>query len=253
MEICEHATRGRLFDAFHLFIEAHGDALIAQVIRECFHHFGIGKFEQTRALFDQDDAAAEGGEHAGVFDADDTAADHDQRLRNLWHLQDLIAIDDGAGVDGDLGRISGLGAGGDDGDGRFVIGNAARVGDAQMRLIDETGHAGEHFDVVAGELGGGDVDFGLDDVLDAEGKIGHGDLFFHAVIGAVNGLKIEAGEMHDGFAHGLGGNGSRIDTSAAQHFAPFHNGDAFTGLCALDGCTLARWPGADYHQVETLH
>ena len=47
---------------------------------------------QPRPLFNDDHAHAERGEHAGVFDADDAAAHHDQRARHraacdkIWSL-----------------------------------------------------------------------------------------------------------------------------------------------------------------------
>ena len=50
------------------------------MIAQRFDHFGIGKFQQSRALFHDDHAHAERREHAGVFDANHAAAHHDQRL-----------------------------------------------------------------------------------------------------------------------------------------------------------------------------
>ena len=46
---------------------------------QSFNHFGIGEFEQARALFDNDDAHADCGKHTGVFDANDAATHDDQR------------------------------------------------------------------------------------------------------------------------------------------------------------------------------
>ena len=47
------------------------------------------------------------------------------------------------------------------------------------------GDAVHHFDSVARELRLGDVDFSLDDGLDAEGQVGHGDFFLDPVVDAV--------------------------------------------------------------------
>src|ERR1700728_1584107 len=88
-----------------------------------------------------------------------------------------------------------------------------------VMIVCETGHAADDFDAVAGKLGLGDIDLSLDDVLDAEGKIGHGDLFLHAVIHAVDGAVVVAGEMQDGFAHRFAGDGAGVDADAADDAA----------------------------------
>ena len=98
-EIRGDLSVGQFLDAFDLFAEAHRRAAVAHVVAERFDHLGVGKFEQARALFDDDDAHAERGEHAGVLDADDAAADHDQGARHLRHRQNLIAINNVAAVD----------------------------------------------------------------------------------------------------------------------------------------------------------
>ena len=70
------------------------DAAVAQVIGQRLDHFRIGEFQQPRPLLHQNHAHAERREHAGVLHADHAAAHHDQGLRNVRHLQDLIAVDD---------------------------------------------------------------------------------------------------------------------------------------------------------------
>ena len=113
--------------------------MIAQIVGERLHHLGVGKFQQTRPFFHQDHADAQSGEHAGILDADDAAAHHDQALRDFRHVQHLIAIDDVAAVDRHLGRLSGLGAGGHDEKVRAVGLLAARTGYQQRIWVDEAG------------------------------------------------------------------------------------------------------------------
>ncbi len=84
LQIGDDGAVGELFDAFHFFAEAHGDAAVAQVVAERFDDFLVGEFEQLGAFFNQGDAHAEDGEHAGVFDADDAAADDDERFGAGW-------------------------------------------------------------------------------------------------------------------------------------------------------------------------
>ena len=242
------AGRG-LFDALDLFAEAEGDAGVAEVVAEGLDDFAVGEFEQAVALFDQRDAHAEDGEHAGVFDADDAAADHDERAGQLGQAENLVAVDDGAAVDGHLGRAGGLGADGDDDAVGFEGGFGLRAFDADLVGIDEAGDAVDDVDAVAGELRLGDVDFGLDDGLDAEGQVGHGDLFLDAVVDAVDGAVVVAGEVEDGLAHGLGGDGAGVDADAADDGAGLDDGHALVHLGGGHGGALAGGPGADDDQV----
>jgi hypothetical protein len=96
-----------------------------------------------------------------------------------------------------------------------------------VRRVNEAGGTDQHLDVVTRELRLGHVDLGLDHVLDAEGQIGHCDALFHAVVHAVDGLVVVAGEVQHGFAHGLGGDGAGVDAGAAHHLAHLHQCDFF--------------------------
>src|SRR5207245_1856609 len=118
---------------------------------------------------------------------------------------------------------------------RFEIALAARVFDAHVGGIEETGASGDDLDTVTRQLGLGDVDFGLDDLGDAEAQVRHGDLFLDVIVGAVDTLVLEAGEVHDGFAHSLTGNGARIDTGTTDDFALFDHRHAAAALGALNG------------------
>ena len=120
LEVGHHLAIRRFFHALHFFVQTHGDAMIAQIVGEGFHHFGISELKQSRPFFHQNDANTQGREHASVFDADHAAAHHDHALRNIRHRQHLIAIDDVAAIDGHLGGFGRLGAGGDDEEFRAV-------------------------------------------------------------------------------------------------------------------------------------
>ncbi len=142
--------------------------MVAQMVGERFDDFVIGELEQARALLHQDHARTQNREHAGVFHADHAAAHHDEGLRDLRHLQNLVAVDDGRAVDGYGGRNGRLGAGGDDDIRRFEIGLAARVFHANVSGVEETGPRVENVHAVAGQLRLRHVDFRLDHLVDAE-------------------------------------------------------------------------------------
>ncbi len=128
---------------------------------------------------------------------------------------------------GTFGGGSGLGAGGDEDARRLVDTGAPGVGDLDVGCVFEAGDTDQHLDVVARELGFGDVDLGLDHVLDAEGEVRHGDAFLHPVVHAVDGLVVVAGEVEDGLAHGLGGDGAGVDAGAADDLAHLDESDLF--------------------------
>ena len=88
LQVGDDGAVGELLDAFHFFAQAHGDAGVAQVIAERFDDFLVGEFEQAGALLDERNADAEDGEHAGVFDADDAAADDDERAGQLGKIRE---------------------------------------------------------------------------------------------------------------------------------------------------------------------
>ena len=119
-EVGDHSF-GRFLDTHHFLVQAHGDARIAEMVRQRFDDFLVCEFEQARTLFDDHHTHAEHREHARVFDTDDAAAHHDQRFGNRRHVQNLVAINDRAAVDGHARRTGRLGAGGDDDGARAVF------------------------------------------------------------------------------------------------------------------------------------
>ena len=253
LEIGADACFGSVFDAFHFFVEPQRDAPVAQVIAKRFHHFRIRELEQARPLFDERHAHAERRKHAGVLDADHAAADHDHRFRNDRHLQNLVAVDDGAVVEGNERRVRRLGSRRDDDVLGFVFGLVPRADNADVMRIDEAGHASEHFDAVARELRADHVDLGFDHVLRAKAEIRHRDLFLHAVVDAVDALVVETGKMQDGFADGLAGDRAGVDRRAADDFEFLDERHALAVLHGLNGRALSRGTGAEDDEVVTFH
>ena len=94
---------------------------------------------------------------------------------------------------------------------------------------------------------------GFDNVLHTEGEVGHGDLFLHAIVDAVNVLVVVAGEVQHGLAQRFAGNGSGVDARSANHFALLNDGDALAGFRALNRRALTGWSGADDDQIVLVH
>src|SRR5450631_1312675 len=248
-EICDDGARCRLFNAFNLFAEAQGYTGVAQVVAESFNNFAVGEFEQAVALFNESDAHAEDGEHAGVFDADNAAAYNDERVGQRIQAENLVAVDDGAAVHRHLGRAGRLGSHSDDDVIGFESGFSLRACDMDMRGVDEVGDAMDNVNAVARKLRLGYVDFSFYDCLDAEGQVGHGDLFLDPVIDAVDGAVVVAGEVEHGLAHGLGGHGAGVDADATDYGARLDDDHALVHLGCSHGGALTGGPGANDDQV----
>ena len=144
-------------------------------------------------------------------------------------------------LSGTLARYRRLGAGGDD----DVLGADSRSSPRELvtRMVCGSTKLAVPISIstlLRESCAYGDVDFGLDHVLDAEGQIRHGDLFFHAVVDAVDALVVVAGKMQHGFAHGLAGNGAGVDADAADALraAP----PRATRFPDLAPWMAARWP-----------
>src|SRR5579871_6085029 len=168
LQIRDDRLVGQLFDAFDFFIQTHRHAPVAQMVRKRFHHLRVRKFEQPRPLFNQRYAHAQRREHARIFHADYAAAHHNQRLRNLRHLQHLVAVDNVAVVEGHERRNRRLGTGRDYNVLCLVFRLSARAHHANFVRVDKTRHAVQHFNAVARKLRSRHIDFGLDHVLRAE-------------------------------------------------------------------------------------
>ena len=223
------------------------------MVRQRLHHLRIGELQQPRPLLHQNHAHPQRGEHAGVLDPDYAAAHHDHRLRQILHLQDLVAIDDGAPVDRHPVRCRRLGSRGDHHHSRFVFDRPARVLHPQLVRIDETRRPHQQLDVVARHLRLCHVDFGLDHMLHPERQVGHRDLLFYPVIDAVNVLILVPGKVQHRFPQRLARYRSGVDADAADHLALFHQRHPLARFRALYRSPLAGRPGTDHHQIEGLH
>src|SRR5207244_2201825 len=163
-----------------------GDPGVPQLVPERLYKLGVGNRERTRPLLHQDHADPERRKHASVFYADHSSTHADQGLGNVGRLQDLVAVDDRAAVDGDFRRGRRLGPGRNDDDARLAVRHSARAVDTEVGGIHKTGASREDFDAVASQLGERHISLGLYDVLDAEGKVRHRDLFFNPVTYSIN-------------------------------------------------------------------
>ncbi len=119
--------------------------------------------------------------------------------------------------------------------------------------IEKSGRSEQDVDIIAVELGHGDVNLGADHVLNAEGQIGHRDFVFQPVIDAIDVLIEIARQVQHRFPHRLAGNGAGIDADSAHAFRFFDDGHVLAGFRSLNGRALAGGAGPDDDEIESLH
>src|SRR6266567_4942224 len=186
------------------------------MVSQRLHHFRIGNLQQPRALLHDNHAHAQRREHARVLHHDDAAAHHNQRFRQLWHAQDLVAINNVAAVDGHFWIGSRLGARGDYYELGLEFSVAVAVLHANVVRVQKLPRTVDQIDAVALELVLDDPYFILHHMLDAEVQVRHGHFAFVAVVGPVEILVVEPGEMQHRLAHGLAGDCAGIYAHAAD-------------------------------------
>src|SRR5579875_914245 len=90
-------------------------------------------------------------------------------------------------------------------------------------------------------------------MLDAKGEIGHGDPLLHAIVHAVDGAVVVAGEVEDGFPHGLGGDSPGVDADAAHRAHAFDHRHLLPLLGCVDSATLSGRARSDDDEVVVWH
>jgi len=93
----------------------------------------------------------------------------------------------------------------------------------------------------------------LINVLNAERKIRHRDLFLHTIVHAVDRTVVIAGEMQNGFAHRLAGNGAGIyrDPTDGSHL--LHHSGSLAQLVSVDGGALPGRAGTNDEEIVGNH
>ncbi len=186
--------------------------------------------------------------------ADHPGADHGEGPRQLAQPQDVVAGQHVVAVEGHV-RIAG--ARGAHRDHDVVRAHAAlaaprRVLDAHRVLVLEGRVADDDLDVVAQQLGPGDVHLAAHDVIGAHQQVLHRDAVLGGVGGAVHVVQAPPRQVHGGLAQGLARDGPGVDADPAQGALALADRRPAAELGRLDRRVLARRPGADDQQVEVV-
>jgi hypothetical protein len=89
-----HAAAFDMFDGIDRFAEAQTHAAVAQVVDKLVDDFAVEEAEDFCPAIDDGDVDVECIQHRGVFHADDPGTDDDKRVRQRFHLQQVIAVND---------------------------------------------------------------------------------------------------------------------------------------------------------------
>ena len=166
---------GQPLDLGDFFAEAQGNAHPAHLVLKGLGDLRVEKAEHLAAAFDQRDLHAEGRQHAGVLDSDDTSADDDHGFGNVIELEQFIGGENGLIVEGHGIGLGGTGPGGDDD--RVAADDLEIVGplDADDDFLLEFCGSPDQIDAVALELVADRFQFGVNDLLADVNQIGDGD------------------------------------------------------------------------------
>jgi len=115
--------------------------------------------------------------------------------------------------------------------------------------IQELGGAAKQVDPVAAQLVAHDAGFAFYHLGDAGGQIANGDAILNDVVVSVKRAMAESGEVKNGFAQGLAGNGAAMDANAADHVVSIHHGHALAEFRGGDSAFLTRRTAANDDEV----
>ena len=207
----------------------------------------IEEFQWPGPAIDDGDLDTERREHAGIFDADDSGADHRQTAGQAAQAEQPVGGHHRDAIAWYAGRFAGPCA---DRNQQVVAVQdhpSAHPLDLDAGRGDQSRRAAEDLDVIAPEVVLDHMDLAVDDVLHMGQQLLHGRSHPGARISGEP--RAAEGALHR-FAEGLRGDGAGLDAHAADAALPFDHRHALAELGRLDGGTLAGGTAADADQVE---
>ncbi|EGE56106.1 hypothetical protein RHECNPAF_750070 [Rhizobium etli CNPAF512] len=241
-----------LFDAGDLGAEMEIDALLGEHALKLFRDFAVHAAEDGIEIFDDGDLGAEPRPDRAEFEADDAAADDDQRFRHLVERDAAGGRDDGLFIDLDLhaGNAGDIRTGGDDDVLAFdLLHLAVRGGNGNLAGRDDLAGALEGIDLVLLEQEGDAIDIRLHRRILVRHHIAKVERRRRNVDAerahAVTGLM----EHFGGMQQRLRRNAADVQAGAAIGGALFDNGDLEAELGCLDGADIAARAGSDNDHI----
>ena len=153
--------------------------------------------------------------------------------------------------------LAGPGGPGAGGDHDLVRGGPADPALAAVHFhgvrVEEAARAGHGRDPVAGQLAAHHVHLAADHVGGPGGQVGDGDLVLDPVALPVHLPLVQAGQVENRLAQGLGRDRARVQAHAADHVLALDDPHSPLELRRGDGSLLAARARADHQHVEVVH
>jgi hypothetical protein len=225
---------------------------LPHVVLQRLDHLAIDELEQSRSRLDHGSVDAQRRQHRRVFDADHSAAHDRGRARYLVVLfdQEAVGVEHAPAIDRDLGVVRGARAAGDQHVVRRDLFRRLFAFDAQAMRRDEMRVPGQDAHAIALELIAKHLQLAIDDLQHAKRQIFGRDLLAQRVVAAIERALLEPREIEHGFAQRLAGDGSGVQTHAADHRQLVDNRDLLSQLRRGDRSLVTRRTTANHDQVE---
>lgn len=154
LEVQDHAVVAA-FDALVVFVVAHGDVVVAEVIAQGLGDFRVEEAQQLAAVVHQFHQHTQAAEDRGVLATDHAGAVDDQLARGVPQAQDGVAIVDTRVVEIDVGRaIRARSSGDDDVLGHQFLDHAITADHFDRLLVGKAAGAEKYVNTVAGVVAG---------------------------------------------------------------------------------------------------
>ena len=209
--------------------------------------------DDLREEFDNGNIAAEARPDGAEFEADGTAANHDEFLGYGGEGDGVVAGDDGFAVKLHERQLDGCGTGGDDevlrGEfGRFLF---------TLHFDFSRGHEGSGASVswdfsTLGEQSDATDEFGDDGIFlfENRGEVGFDGTQFDARLG---GVVFRPGVLLAGVQERFARDAADVEAGAAECGAFFHESDLEAELLGAERADVAAGAGTDDDEIERVH
>ncbi len=217
---------------------------------EIVDDLAVDEIKDRVARLDQRHRHVERRKDRRIFDADDAAADHRQRARQLAELQHLVAVENADLVERHVAWPVRPCA---DGDQRMREADLAVVagvgGQADLVGTEEFYRGARALDGVAHELVLQHLDLVVERLVQALDQIADGNVLLDPVAASVEAALAPAREVEHRLAQRLGGNRAGMHGNTAQAPAPVDHQNRFAELGRLHGGAASGRPAADDQHV----
>ena len=240
------------FDPLVLFVMAHGDVVVAEVVAQRLGNFRVQEAEQLVAVVHQFHQHPEATEDRGVFTADHAGAVDDQFARGVTQAQDGVAIVDTRVEEIDIHRaVRARTRGDNDVLGHQLLDHAVGAHHLNGLLVGETAGAKEQVDTVTGVVAGTRRDLFGDDFFCAFQHIREREPA-RLANGPEHRVGVELHDLADRVTQGLGRDGTQVGAVTADLAAAIDHRHLAPCLRGVHRRTFSSRAGTQYYYIVVV-